>query len=357
MKYNINYGKGVCVIPQAFFEISKRASSADILVFLAICDSQGSDIDASSLAKKLKLKENQVSESISFWRGGGLLESAESNETDTNLIFENENSNSQKATDDEFSAENEVSEETRAKKLRRSDSLPNYTTEEVAQYMESNTGFQNLLTECQNVVGKVFNVHEVNVVIGLVDYLDLDYEYILMLFAYCVGLGKKSLHYIEKTAFDLYDSGMTDANKLSEELKRRENFKRMESKLRAMFGMGERYISQKEQKMMSAWISDMKFSYELILKAYEITVDKIGKASVSYVNAILDRWNAQNLRTEQDIDNAQLAYEEILKSVKRTKGKNAYRYSDTDETSQNSTFATDEFFDAAVKRALGDDNE
>jgi DnaD/phage-associated family protein len=157
----------------------------------------------------------------------------------------------------------------------------------------------------------------------------------MMLLTYCASIGKKTLHYAEKTAFALYDMGITDAAQLSEELKRRESVAHAEGKIRSLFGIGARAFTTKEKKFISSWINDMNYSIEIIEKAYEVTADATGNASMPYANSILERWNAASLRT----------LEEIEESYKTGQGKAA----------KEGSFDTDSFFEAAVRRSLGED--
>jgi phage terminase large subunit-like protein len=69
-----------------------------------------------------------------------------------------------------------------SKKLERADALPNYTTEELANLLEQRREITQLIYECQNALGKMFNTHEINTVLGLNDYLGLDEQYIVLPF-------------------------------------------------------------------------------------------------------------------------------------------------------------------------------
>ena len=102
-----------------------------------------------------------------------------------------------------------------SKKLSKSDALPNYTSDELSEILETRADAAMLINECQKIMGKIFNVHEINKIIGLSDYLALDSEYILLLVKYCAESGRKTLHYVEKTAFSLYDIGITGVDELA----------------------------------------------------------------------------------------------------------------------------------------------
>jgi len=323
VKYIINYGSKVAVVPEKALEVSARAGAVELRVLLGLC-ALGGSVDIKKLARSLSISEDDVKSALAFWRGAGVIELGDSKE----------------AISDEPAAEVAVaSQKTEektvepAKKLRRSDELPQYTSDQLSDILEQRKETATLIDECQHIMGKVFNVKEINVLMGLVDYLELDCEYIMMLLTYCVSLGKKTLHYAEKLAFALYDAGITTGEQLSEELRRRELASDAEGKIRTLFGVGERAFTTREKKFISAWINDMNYSIEIIEKAYEVTADATGKGSFPYANTVLERWNAAGFRTLEEIEAS-------------------YKKSGSESPSVGS-FDTDSFFEAAVRRSLG----
>ena len=91
--------------------------------------------------------------------------------------------------------------------------------------------------------------------------------------------------------------------------------------------------------MLNAWLFDMSYGQDVITRAYEITVDAIGKPSIPYTNSILERWSAAGLRDLTAIDAAERA--------RAAQGK-------TEQVPGNS-FDTDAFFGAALSRSFGED--
>ena len=328
MKYKINYGSRVAVMPEGAIESLARAGEADLKVLVALCYYGGS-ADMKKLSKKTSCSEEQIRESLSFWRGAGVIELTDGKDAAEVAVSAPVSVAEEKAV----APVAETAPVTAPKKLRGTDELPRYTSDELADLLEKRQDTAALIDECQRIMGKVFNIKEINVLMGLVDYLELDFEYIMMLLTYCVSLGKKTLHYAEKLAFALYDAGITTGEMLAEELRRREAATDAEGNIRRLFGVGERAFTTKEKKFISSWINDMGYSIEIIEKAYEVTADATGKGSFPYANTVLERWFAAGLRT----------LEEIEESYK----------SGSAEKPVNGSFDTDSFFEAAVRRSLG----
>ncbi len=214
--------------------------------------------------------------------------------------------------------------------------LPVYSAEELENLIAGNAAMQELLNAAQQVFGKIFNTAEFSVVVGMVDHLGFDGEYVLLILSHCRRMNKKSIRYAEKVALSLHDEGITDARNLEEHLHAIERTAQAEGRIRKMFGIGARQLTPKEKAMIGKWVGEMAFSTDVIQKAYEITVDstKEHTASLSYANTILERWHAAGLRTAEDVDAS-------LAEYKKKKENNA------------SSFDVDEFFAAALKRTYG----
>jgi DnaD/phage-associated family protein len=126
----------------------------------------------------------------------------------------------------------------------------------------------------------------------------------------------------------------------------------VEGQLRTLFGMGDRALTPQEKKYFSAWIHEFGYGMDVIRKAYDITVDTKGTPKMSYMNSILANWNRDGLRTLPEIEAAQTAFNEAREKERGTgkgKGKNPA------ESAGQGTFDTEDFFEAAVRRSLGDD--
>ncbi len=207
--------------------------------------------------------------------------------------------------------------------------------------MNAHAEVGDLLVSCQQYMGKMFNIAEVEIVVGLLDYLHLDSAYILLLFSHCQKMEKKSLRYIEKLAIGLFDDGIMDYEELDAHLQAIEDASKIEKQLRRLFGTGRRALTAKEKDAFSKWGGKWKMPYELIEKAYEITVENTGGASVAYCNAVLEKWYQSGYTTLEQVNGAITQYRHDRDGAKDQKG----------------SFETDDFFEAALRRSYGEENE
>ena len=217
--------------------------------------------------------------------------------------------------------------------------MPQYSAEELADTVESTAGCAELIDSCQQMMGRIFNTSETAVIVGMLDYLKLPPDYILLLCSHAASMQKTSVRYLEKLAIDLHDRGVTTYEALEEELKRVENRAGMEHYVRDLFGLGRRTLIKKEKGFIDAWANTFRFSREMIAKAYEVTVKNTGNPSMDYANRVLENWYTAGYTTPEEVDAAQAE-------------RNGQK-----PLPEGTSFSTDEFFEAALLRSYGNDRD
>lgn len=349
MNIQLHYGSSVISLPGAVSKAADRATATDLRVILAICGDPALDT-TEKIAESTGISVDEVAASVAFWRGAGILTMTSGKKSATNAKA------SEKAVPTEAPGTNDtkIAPEQPAKKAASSASLPRYTSEELANLLESRKDTASFLAECQNVWGKMFNVHEHNIILGLTDYLGLEWDYVLTLLAFCGveqdkrGI-RRSLRFVETAAFNFYDEGVTDLPALQTKLRRMEQMEEVEVQLRRMFGMGDRALTPGEKKKFSAWLYEYNFGMDMITRAYEITVDAKGSPNLKYMDAILANWNRDGIRTPEDVNKANQAFH-----ADKSRGSKAAS-KESSNASHTGSFDTDDFFTAALTRSLGED--
>ena len=224
-----------------------------------------------------------------------------------------------------------------------SDESPIYKSDEIADLLEQRAPVREMIQEAQRVFGKMFNSSDLNVLITMNDHLGLSPEAILAILAHSKRVGKTSMRAVEKYAYKLVDDGITEPEALEEEFRTVEAMYGFEGDVRKMFGMKSRAFTAKESKMLRAWVS-YGYDIEVIRCAYELTIEGAKEPSMSYANAIIERWNSENLRTHEQITASIVEFREKKNGVSKPKR-------DWSPTLGNS-FDTDDFFNAALERSF-----
>ena len=328
MKLAINYGNAVAVLPQSVLDKIDKATKKDIKLILALASDSAllADNDGiyGALIERTGLGAEDIKNSLAFWRGAGVIEEIGSEE---------EFNEEPKALIKPQKKETQKRKDAPAKKMKSADELPRYTTEELTALLEKREECRFLIDECQQLFGKMFTSAEINLLVALTDYLGLDSEYILLLFAHCGKMEHKSVRMVEKLAHRFLDEGINDAITLGERLRFLEQAEQIENQVRKVFGISSRALTKKEKALIEKWLSEYNYDFEIIEKAYELTIDSTQSPSLPYAGAIMDRWYSEGVRTLADI-------ERDIAEHKKNKG------------TEGGSFDTDEFLEAALKRSF-----
>lgn len=308
MKIEIKYTGGILNLPSCVADLAPMADEGQLKVLLCLCGNPNylNDIEPyfTTLSQRLDMNINEIKDCIAFWVKNQVL-------TAEGLDI---------ATDSAITTESQLQNRE-----------PAYTGKQILSYVEKNKDFRALCNECQAVLGKSFTAQDYNNVMQLKSYFKFSDEYILLLLEHCVDIEKASWAYIRKTAANLYDEGISSYSKLEEHFSARRNKRSLEYKVRKLFGIGDREFTKTEKSHIEKWI-ELKTPIDVITKAYEITVEKTGKVSYSYMAKILDNWHLAGIKTVEDVEKSLTEYKQKQKI-------------------SMSTFDTDDFFEAALKRS------
>lgn len=324
MEWKWNYGQGVLVLPSAILETDATDDQLRVLLWLASDPTLFTK--SAQLSRLAGAEREEIADILDFWQSVGVLSSGKEPQECKKAP--------KKPTDKPAKPiGTKPAAEVKQVILARADELPNYSTKELAALLENSQSLRMLINEAQNIWGKIFNTYEAQLLAGLSDYLQLDNEYILLLLAHCKRVGKKSLRQVERYALRLADDGITDAAALEAFVKKAEARHTLQGRIRAMFGLGSRSFTAKENAMLDNWTA-YGYGEDIIRRAYEITVGAINEPSLPYANSILERWHGEGLDTAAQIDAR-------LDTEREKKG----------QAVMTGSFDTDDFFEAALKRS------
>ena len=298
-------------------ESVKNADEDDLRVLLTTILLEGEDgcVKTEDICDALGIGEEAFAASLKYWRGAGLITVPKKKSTEKEVKTEKK----------------EIESAHRDGKIDR-ETMPTYTTEELTALMKKRKITSDFIGDASRVYGKMFNQHEVEIIVRMIDYIGFNSECVLLLLSY-YSKQKKPLRYIEKAALAFYDDGITTAKELQQKLCAMDRIEEAEGQIRAMFGMTGRALTTKEKKYIASWVEKMNFSVEMIRLAYDKTVDNTHEASPAYANGILERWFADGIDTPEKVEAA---------DEKRNEGKLGQ---------VERSFDTNDFFEAALKRS------
>ena len=300
MVYHFNFGSNVGVLPSSVADKYLNTATENelkVIIFISSNSQFLYDLENSyeKIGKCLNLTIDDVKSAVAFWIKNNII------------------SKSNNLTD--------ISDNTK---------IPNYDGKEIADIVIGDD-LHSLIDLCADVLGIMINPTDANIIVTLHHHLGLSSEYILILCSYCKQIGKTSLAYIQKTAYNLYDEGIDDIVKLESYLNKKNEQNDYNTMVSRIFGISSRALTKKEVNRFSKW-QEWGYDENMLSLAYEITIEQTGKYAISYIDKILSNWYDSGYKTIEDVNNAKEDYE-------KSKAEN------------NGSFNTNEFFELALKRS------
>lgn len=331
MKINVETNESGILLPKdSLIERLEECSETEIKTLILVYSGKFTEngvFSEKGAAEFLGVSESEVTGALQFWRGAGMLRSGRR----------------KKAAEPDKAADSPAKENSDAPKDERIKTkeieIPQYSGIEIDRLFRENAELKSFIDTCQNVAGKIFNALELNKILALYDYFRIPPDFIAQLLSYNVSKGKRSIHYLEKTALDLNSRDINTVEALEEYIKQQEIYNGKTGKIREIFGTGARALTPFEKECVFRWTTTWEMPYDLISYAYELTVNATAKPSFSYANSILERWHSSGIKTLEKAKEDSMIY------------KAAHDKKNAGSPSDNSSFDTDEFFEAALKRS------
>ena len=335
-KKKINYINGN--IPDNIGDILANADEQDLKILsllLMASDANGEIDEGFSCEEMLGLSKSDVDASVKFWRGAGVIGSANSHKK----------KNSAKAEKPSETPAESASETVSGIKYAHKDGVVEsnvseiYGSRELATLLHDRAVTVDFIDEAQKVFGKTFTTRDTSIVVRLIDEYGFDEESVLMFLEYVRANGKKGVAYAEKIAIGFYDDGITAIKDVEAKFAEMERSKELIFKIKKMFGFGARELTKLENELFTKWTRDYGYGEDVIKLAYDIMINAIQKVQPKYADKILEKWHVEGLSTVEQI--------EKYESEKRNAPK-------TDSSDPQKSYDLDDFFEAAIKRSFED---
>ena len=309
------------------------ATEEELRVLALIADAV-EPISSEEVAECLRMDSlGDAKDAIAFWRGAGLIKTAVKRKETADVVP---------------SAETAQPMVKRAP-VRSADSLPVYSGQKLSSLIEQGN-LASFIEACREIYGKELSSADINILVGLKEELHFDCEYICLLLAHYGERAKKPMRYVEKVAFSLYDEGILTFAQLEAHIVKKQRMQTREGVLRRLFGIGERALSAKEEEAFMRWCEEYNYDDAVIGLAYDLTVGATNKASVTYADKIISRWNTEGCKTLSDV-HALIEREKTAKPQKTAaSGPKSAKQAEKDDMR---SFEVDDFFSHALDRSYG----
>ncbi len=161
-----------------------------------------------------------------------------------------------------------------------------YSAKEITEFTEGDEALAILYEETEKILSKPLSSGEQQTLFWIYNDLGMSAAVIILMLNYAKSIGKPKIRYVEKIAMEWSEKGIitfADAEEYLEDLERASSY---ESRIKKLFGL-ERNLTSTEKAVIAGWCNELKPTKDNLINAYEICIERTGKFSVKYINAVL----------------------------------------------------------------------
>ncbi|WBW97640.1 DnaD domain protein [Oceanirhabdus sp. W0125-5] len=165
-----------------------------------------------------------------------------------------------------------------------------------------NSSVKSMFFEIEAFIGRPLSSKEMTTYLGWQKEFNFSPELILLLIQYSVSKGKTDFRYIEKIAIAWHDAKISSISDAQQFIRQNEDKRITMRKILKYLGLSSDSIAKPQEQILEKWITVYNFPIEIIYKACDICFERLNKAELKYIDAILNSWFKNNVKTLQDIE-------------------------------------------------------
>lgn len=313
MDYSLNAGEWnkVFAVPSSVVDnYIKLASGNALKLLLYLTRHGGESFTAEMLRAELGFEElGELEDAALFWVQRGII-SASNTKSASQLCAAEANAPGPETAAPTASTGDKVSEK-RASIVRAKPAA--VSNGEIARSIKSSPQMKMLFDEAEKMFARPLRENERQTIIQLSEHYGLPCDVSLMLLDYCFKIGKTTPAYISKVGESWANEEITTVKLADEKIKALKKQSSVEERICNAMGLTSR-PSAAMREFIKLWAIDCGFSEEMIMLAYDKTLDGAGKWNAAYAGKILEGWKAAGITTPE-------AAEKADEEFRKTKGK------------------------------------
>ena len=307
MKYRINWegSDGVFAVPDLAADCLKLANGKSVKVLLYILKNKISDVDFGAVGEAVGVTEEDVEDALSYWQQVGVLYA--DGTTPVAVAVKEKNIMPEPVAEEAVTISNHRAKEKATKMI---------SPAEISERMEQSEEIRFLFSAAEVTLGKVLTYTEQRTIVWLHDYYGMAPDLLLMIMDFAKSQNKASIGFIEKIASSWHDNGITTHEQAEREIRQLQNYYSLSGQITARLELN-RTLTPTERKFVNEWATK-GINIDLIIYAYEKTIDSIGKVKFSYMNTILLDWHGKGCANVKDVKAAENEHSSSKKTAQTT---------------------------------------
>ncbi len=346
MSYSVNmklYRSAFTVPNEIVDEHLKMASKDQLMVLLWILRNCPDSADLYEMSEKLNIDPRDAIDYLEYWLDRGVLAS------DGKLRDKKPEPEYVSASPaaEAVKTETKPEIETEVKNVIQADFEPSKPSNaEIAIRLEESPEIGYLFNEAQSKLGKTIGYDGQCTLLLLHDHYGLPAAVLFMLIEYCVSVGKTNYAYIKAVGKDWGMREVDTVEKAAEQIESLNSINRIWRILATNQGLSNHRPTTRTVPYIKRWISDFKFNEEMIIYAYEETVNNTGKFQLKYADLVLKSWFEAGFKNPDDVENGRNVLAE------KFSGKKTAKSSKQKEPERTASYDLDEFEERSLHGTL-----
>ena len=306
IKINLGAWSSVFAVPSKIVDEGlKFSDGVKLKVLLYVLRNAGNNLTDKDISAATGVNVTDIPEALDYWVNMGILcksgeeyapLAAEQTETPVDNSIKEINQNSKPTTEEIAKDVNESKKRFVLTKPQR----PDYVF--TAQRLGEDEELKILVNEAQTALGKTLSNSDISMLLMLKDTCGLPLDVIIMLIQYTISINKANIRTIERIGIQWADAGVQSVEAADEKIRQANLSSKNYSIVKTAFGLSNPGSpTAKQLEYCNKWITEWKFSPDMLREAYERCVDTKGSMKFSYIDGILKRWHNEGIMNLNDL--------------------------------------------------------
>ena len=319
VKINLGAWRSVFAVPSKIVDEGlKFADGVKLKVLLYVLRNSDSELDMNAVSKATGVNVTDIPEALEYWVNMDVLQKSGDEFSPVNSAKEIKANNNSKKEEKTVESISKDVEDQKQRFVVTKPQKPDYVY--TSQRLAVDNDLKILVGEAQTMLGKPLSNSDISTLLMLKDTCGLRLDVILMLIQYCVGIDKGNMRTVEKIGISWADEGINSVEAADNKIASAHHANKCFSLVSSVFGMKNVGSPTKKQLEYSTkWVGEWKFSSPMLREAYERCVDSKGELKFNYIDGILKKWHAKDIKNLDDLKES-----ESTKSSQPKKQKSSY---------------------------------
>ncbi len=310
VKINLGAWSSVFAVPSKVVDEGlKFSDGVKLKVLLCVLRNADKNITEAEISKITGVNVTDIPEALDYWvsmgvlcKSNGVLAPAEDSEAASDDVYNSKKEIKSEKTEEKPTTE-QISkdvEENKKKFVVTKPQKPDYVF--TAQQLAVDEELKVLVAEAQSALGKILSNSDISTLLMLKDTCGLPLDVILMLIQYSISINKANMRSIERIGVKWADDGIFTVEAADNKIRQANLSSKNYSIVKTAFGLSNPGSpTAKQLEFCDRWITEWKFSPDMLREAYERCVDTKGSMKFSYIDGILRRWHNEGIMNLNDL--------------------------------------------------------